>query len=64
MWPKFEQLFLEELKEVFCEHLSFAYLRMSPLHFAWFVKFDIDDHNEKVVHFQIINGLVDAIQHY
>jgi hypothetical protein len=45
-------------------HLSFAYLRMSPLDFTWFVKSYIDDHNEKVVHFQIINGLVDAIQHY
>jgi hypothetical protein len=45
-------------------HLSFAYLRMSPLDFAWFVESHIDDHNEKVVHFQITNGLADAIQHY
>jgi hypothetical protein len=45
-------------------HLSFAYLRMSPLNFAWFVESYIDDHNEMMVHFQIINGLIDAIQYY
>jgi hypothetical protein len=33
---------------------------MSPLDFAWFVESYIDDHNEKVVYFQIINGLADV----